>query len=186
MTGTHTSENNPIRVSWIDGPALSGTDRPAGRLGMTLLPGKKADGVFGRHERVLGVDALALRDDWKVALLVLLVQNDELERFQVPDFERVMSGVGIDVIRFPIADGGIPGDVDETRMLVRTIQARLRDGVNVAIACRGGLGRTGTIAACTLIGAGLSPSKAIQAVRAARRGTIETSRQESFVASFTP
>ncbi len=57
MTKTQTSENNPIRVSWIDHPS-------SGRLGMTFLPGKKADGIFGRHDRTLATDAQALRDQW--------------------------------------------------------------------------------------------------------------------------
>ncbi len=186
MTDSRTTENNPIRVNWIDDPALHGAERAAGRLGMTFLPGKKADGISGRHDRILALDAQALRDAWNVALLVVLVEDHELARFHVADIEQVMNGVGTDVVRFPIPDGGAPGDIDGTRRLELMIQARLDAGDNVAIACRGGLGRTGTIAACTLIGAGLSPREAIQAVRAARHGTIETSEQESFVASFTP
>jgi len=153
---------------------------------MTFLPGRKADGISGRHDRILALDAQALRDAWNVALLVVLVEDHELARFHVADLEQVMIGVGIDVIRFPIPDGRVPSDIDETRRLVCTIQARLDAGDNVAIACRGGLGRTGTIAACTLIGAGLSPREAIQTVRVARHGTIETSEQEYFVASFAP
>jgi len=186
MTDSRTTENNPIRVNWIDDPALHGAERTAGRLGMTFLPGKKADGISGRHDRILALDAEALRDAWNVALLVVLVEDHELARFHVADLERVMNGVGIDVVRFPIPDGAAPSDIDGTRTLVLTIQARLDAGDNVAIACRGGLGRTGTIAACTLIGAGLPAREAIQAVRVARHGTIETSEQENFVASFTP
>ena len=186
MTDSRTTENNPIRVNWIDDPALHGAERTAGRLGMTFLPGKKADGISGRHDRILALDAQALRDAWNVALLVVLVEDHELARFHVADLERVMNGVGIDVVRFPIPDGAAPSDTDGTRTLVLTIQARLDAGDNVAIACRGGLGRTGTIAACTLIGAGLPAREAIQAVRVARHGTIETSEQENFVASFTP
>jgi len=153
---------------------------------MTFLPGKKADGVSGQHDRTLSIDARALRDEWKVGLFVLLVEDHELRRFAVPEIERVMRDTGIDFVRLPIPDGGAPPGVNEVRKIVRTIETRMMAGNNVAIACRGGLGRTGTIAACTLIGAGLPAHDAIQAVRAARRGTIETTEQENFVASFTP
>ncbi len=149
---THTSENNPIRVSWIDHSF-------SGRLGMTFLPVKKADGIFGRHDRTLATDAQALRDEWRIDLLVILVEDHELARFGVPDIQQVMASVGIDVLRLPIPDGGVPAGVDQARVLVRTILARLAAGDSVAVACRGGLGRTGTIAACTLIGAGLGPAR---------------------------
>ncbi len=174
---TQTSESNPIRVSRIDHPFN-------GRLGMTFLPGKKADGISVRHDRTLATDAQALRDEWGIDLLVLLVEGHELARFGVPDIQQVMAGAGIDVHRLPIPDGGVPADVDQARELVRTILDRLAAGDNVAVACRGGLGRTGTIAACTLTGAGLGPREAIDAVRTARHGTIETNEQERFVSSF--
>lgn len=45
---------------------------------MTFLPGKKADGIFGRHDRTLATDAQALRDEWGIDLLVLLVEDHEL------------------------------------------------------------------------------------------------------------
>lgn len=179
MTTTYTSESNPIRVSWIDHPF-------SGRLGMTFLPGKKVDRISGRHDRALETDAQALRDAWDIDLLVLLVEDHELSRFGVPNIEQVMADAGIDVLRLPIPDGGIPANVDQARDLVRAILARLAAGDNVAIACRGGLGRTGTIAACTLIAAGLRPGEAVDAVRAARHGTIETDEQERFVSSFVP
>ena len=51
--------------------------------------------------------------------------------------------------------------------------------------CRGGLGRTGTVAACVLIALHrYSANEAIAAVRAARKGTVQTSEQEDFVRLF--
>jgi len=179
MRATHTSESNPIRVSWID-HAFSG------RLGMTFLPGKKADGIFGRHDRTLATDAHALRSAWGIDLLVVLVEDHELSRFGVGDIDEVMADVGIEMVRLPIPDGGVPANGEEARELVRAIRARLEAGDNVAIACRGGLGRTGTIAACTLIGAGARAREAIGAVRTARHRAIETEEQVAFVSSFVP
>lgn len=51
--------------------------------------------------------------------------------------------------------------------------------------CRGGLGRTGTVAACVLVALGdHTAEEAICAVRAARRGTVQTREQEDFVRRF--
>ena len=47
--------------------------------------------------------------------------------------------------------------------------------------CKGGLGRAGTIATRLLIELGVAPREAINAVRQARPGTIETIEQERYV-----
>ena len=48
----------------------------------------------------------------------------------------------------------------------------------------GGLGRSGTIAACVLAARGVEPGRAIELVRAARPGAIENAAQEAFVGQF--
>ena len=68
--------------------------------------------------------------------------------------------------------------------LIRNVADRLREGKNVVVHCRGGLGRTGTVAACVLVALGNhSADEAIGAVRA-RRGTVQTRDQEDFVRRF--
>jgi protein-tyrosine phosphatase len=60
----------------------------------------------------------------------------------------------------------------------------LLDGGKILIHCRGGIGRTGTVAAQLLVELGMPHEKAIKAVRAARYGTIETRDQERSVSSL--
>jgi ADP-ribosyl-[dinitrogen reductase] hydrolase len=62
----------------------------------------------------------------------------------------------------------------------------LQTGGSVLIHCRGGLGRTGTIAARLLVELGWQPRAAIEAVRGARPGAIETPQQERHVLSAVP
>ena len=58
-------------------------------------------------------------------------------------------------------------------------------GESVVVTCMGGLGRSGMIAACTLVDAGVASAAAIASVRAARGPrAIETSGQEAFVSAF--
>ena len=53
------------------------------------------------------------------------------------------------------------------------------------VTCMGGLGRSGTIAACFLAAAGMSPGAAIAAVRVTRGPrALETIAQEDFVVTF--
>jgi len=51
----------------------------------------------------------------------------------------------------------------------------------VLIHCTGGLGRSGMIAARLLVELGEEPRLAMQRVRAARPGAIETAAQEAYV-----
>lgn len=59
--------------------------------------------------------------------------------------------------------------------------AVLARGDKVLIHCRGGLGRTGVVAARLLIEAGTEPDLAAKLVRAARPGAIETWEQYQYV-----
>lgn len=56
-----------------------------------------------------------------------------------------------------------------------------RQGKRIFIHCRGGLGRTGTLAGRLLIENGLEPEAAINEVREARKGAIETALQEYYL-----
>lgn len=66
----------------------------------------------------------------------------------------------------------------------QTLCQALSAGDNVLVHCRGGLGRAGTVAGCLLIEMGLSQEDAIERVRQARPGAIETAAQEQYVRGF--
>ena len=62
----------------------------------------------------------------------------------------------------------------------------LRNGNNIFIHCKGGIGRSGTVAAMFLIESGTENSNSIMVVRSKRQGAIENEKQEDFVRSFEP
>lgn len=86
-------------------------------------------------------------------------------------------------IRFPIVDGGIPCGAARGALnaICTGLRQRLSRGERIVIHCKGGLGRTGLIAARLLIEFGEDPESAILRVRAARRGAIETAQQEQYL-----
>jgi protein-tyrosine phosphatase len=108
-----------------------------------------------------------------------------LRELGISDLEDVAKGEGIDVRRFPIPDFATPASRAETRALVAWILAEIGASRVVVVCCKGGLGRTGMIAACALARYGASPSVAIDAIRAARPGAIETIEQERFARTFS-
>jgi ADP-ribosylglycohydrolase len=185
--GWLTSTGNPLRVNWVDLRSVPGLATATGRVGMTFLPGKRHEGgVAGKHWRDLETDAQRLRADLDTDTFLVLVEDAELVTFGVPEFIDVLTRHGIGVLRHPMPDGGTPADHVAFGATLMDVRARVDAGQTVVVACRGGLGRTGTTVACLLREAGLDGDAAIVATRAARTKTIETLAQEQFVRAWAP
>jgi protein-tyrosine phosphatase/nicotinamidase-related amidase len=163
--------NRRLRVDWISSPRLAGS---GGRIGMTLLPGRKDRGRSLAED----LDVLAEAD---VHHILCLVTDEELEWAGVPTLKEDAAARGIEVRQLPIRDQGVPSlhDADEaTRWVLESVDA----GEDVVLHCMGGLGRTGTLAACALVTRGASAEEAIAAVRQARGPrAVEIEEQARFV-----
>ena len=179
--GWRTSTTSPLRVDWVsldDVPGFAGTD---GALGMTLLPGKRRLGYSGPHWRDPVADARRLRAVHGCTTLLLLVEDVDLDMSRAWGTVPAVEAAGIRVVRHPIPDRGVPADPAAFRATLDDVSARVRAGERVVVACRGGLGRTGTAVAALLVDGGAAPDEAIARVRAARPGTIEQQVQQRFV-----
>lgn len=180
MTDASTPLDPPLRVDW-----LASDDEP-GRVGLTFLPGKhgastRYPGRVYRREVERDLTTLATLG---VRHLVLLVEDSELERWGDLDIVDRGDIAGVRIHRFPMADGGTPRDLGAMQQILATIAMGRRDG-DVAVACMGGVGRTGMVAACHLVERGLAPRDAIAAVREVRHPeAVETQAQEQFVRRY--
>ena len=178
-----TSER-PLRVYWIDGGHLA--DGRAGRLGLTFLPGKhgasfRYPGRVYRRDLQRDIESLV---EANVGYLALLVEDHELARWGDLAIVKRAADAGLTVGRWPMPDGSTPRDVAEMDAILAEID-RQRERTDVAIACMGGVGRTGTVAASALVAAGWEPAAAIAEVRRVRHPTaVETPEQEAFVEAF--
>jgi hypothetical protein len=153
-----------------------------GRLGLARAPGRWSP---GRH---LDSD-VRLRDDLKVIaseqgarMLVTLLERSEI--VQLGNLRREARRAGLEWVHFPIPDMWVPSDVTATRRLVDRMLGALEGGESIVVHCWGGLGRTGTIAACCLVAHGREPRHAIAIVRSARAGALQSMAQELFVSEF--
>ena len=117
-----------------------------------------------------------------VAALVTLVPRAEAVALalDLEALERACSERGIRWAHAPLVDFGVPDAAFERawERLGAELRGLLGEALGLALHCRAGLGRSGTIAARLLIELGLDPAEASARVRAARPGAIETAAQE--------
>ncbi|NDP63336.1 ADP-ribosylglycohydrolase family protein [Polaromonas sp.] len=177
-----TSLNRPLRVAHVcAGTAL-------GAIGVTLCPGKwQRTSISGTWQRDLATDIDALHH-WGAAAVVTLMPQDELQAVQADGMGAACEARGIEWHHLPIQDVDVPDAAFETAWLYTGLRLRehLRAGRNVLLHCRGGLGRSGTIAARLLVELGWEAQAAIRAVRSQRPGAIETRAQEAHVLQTQP
>ena len=177
-----TSVTDPYPVDWVDlrlVPGLAEAVTSGGALGMSFAPGKVDS--YWKHDRDLGADVERLRAVHHVDTLVLLIEDGELRDLRIEALPEVAAAAGIELVRYPIPDFGIPTDEVAFGRLVDDVLARVRAGGRVVVACKGGYGRTGAVTGALLRAGGVGPTEAVSLVRATRPGTIETPSQAEFV-----
>lgn len=154
-----------------------------GRIGITFCPGKKQPtAMTGGWDRDVctDVDAIAA---WGASAVVTLIEDHEIAVLKVHALGETVRSRHMDWLHLPIPDVSTPclRFEQEWESIGEGLRARLRNGFDIVVHCKGGLGRAGTIAARLLIELGVAPDSAITQVRKVRPGAIETSGQETYV-----
>lgn len=182
MAAARTSHTHPLQIAEVRA-------KPAyGRIGITFCPGKHDRLAHtGAWERDLGIDLDAI-SAWGAKLVLTLVEPAELIALKVPLLGHEINSRGIKWCHLPIADFSVPTKKFEEEWLEegRAIREMLRNGEDVLVHCKGGLGRAGMMAARLLAELGMPSEEAIHAVRHARKGAIETPSQLALVRRTVP
>ena len=177
MATVRTSHTHPLQI------AVVRASPSHGRIGITFCPGKHDHFAHtGSWERDLGIDLDAITA-WGAKLVLTLLELAELKALKVPQLGHEIHRRGIEWRHLPIADFSVPGKDFEAQWLTqgREIRELLRNGGDVLVHCKGGLGRAGMIAARLLVELGMDPEEAIHTVRHVRKGAIETPAQLALV-----
>ena len=116
------------------------------------------------------------------------MERHELIKLGVGELGEQARAMGLDWHHLPLRDVSVPtADFEvQWRTSGSELRAYLLGGEGVVVHCRGGLGRTGLVAARLLIELGEHPPAALRRVRAARPGAVETHEQERYVLQCVP
>lgn len=173
-----TSQSHPLEIAEVEiGPGF-------GKIGITLCPGKKQPhAATGAWNRDLGLD-LDVIAKWGAASVLTLIPDHELRELGVSGLREEVEARHMEWNHLPIPDAGIPGaELAGPRWATShyCLLPILRDGFNVLVHCKGGLGRAGMMAADLMVQLGVFCDRAVELVREARPGAIETQEQEFHV-----
>jgi atypical dual specificity phosphatase len=114
---------------------------------------------------------------WRIGIRALINLTEEL----LP--EEILTKVGILAEHIPVVDFTAP-TLKQVEQALATIHFYLEKNMPVAVHCIAGLGRTGTVLACYLVGEGKSADEAITFIRRWRPGSIETLEQENVIYEY--
>jgi atypical dual specificity phosphatase len=140
-----------------------------------LLPGKLAGlprpGLLVElDDDLLGLAALGVQ--------VLMTLEEELT---VPI--EILQTYGLRSSWFPIADMGVPS-LEQALRICEAIAELIARDQPVAVHCRAGLGRTGTVLALYLVYGGTTPLEALERVRSLQPRFVQSAEQVAFIGEF--
>jgi atypical dual specificity phosphatase len=90
---------------------------------------------------------------------------------------------GMRSIHFPIVDMGVP-PVSEAIHFCGVLESLIRSGAIVALHCRAGMGRTGTMMACQLVWRGYDEVEALERTRNINPRWLQSQRQVEYLSEF--
>jgi len=145
----------PRGFLWLKNGVLAGTPRP----------GIVAD---------MDYDLAALK---RVGITVLVsLTTTTLDSFKLAEY-------GIKSVWFPIKDMGAPSP-EEAITLCKKISELVEEGEIIAVHCRAGLGRTGTVLAAQLIWEGRRALDALETVRRIEPRWVQSEEQVAFLEAY--
>ena len=125
------------------------------------------------------IAALAAQDIHQV---VSLLEIEEAQMLGLEPEAGLVDRHSMRFLSFPIPDMGLPGSIDEFARLSWQLYRQVESGTNSLIHCRGGIGRSGLLAAAVLLHEGLEVEQALAEVARKRaRQVPETSEQGAWL-----
>ena len=130
------------------------------------------------------------RDIWdlqqeKVTTVVSLLTEDEAASIGLNGEAEAVRSAGMKFLSLPIPDFGILDAFDDASETISQVVDDLEEERTVVVHCRGGIGRSSTIAATALTQINVNPDEAMDLIADARRMKVpETPAQRMWVHGY--
>ncbi len=175
-SSARTSDTSPLAIAELRIEASSAC------LGLTICPGKKDR--WAGWDRDLHKDLRAIRD-WGASTVVTLIEDHEFRLLGIETLGAQVGRNAMEWVHLPIRDVDAPDIRFDSAWETQgpALHRRIDNGERILIHCRGGLGRTGLVAALILVERGADPHEAIERVREVRPHAVETRERERYVLS---
>ncbi|GBC62603.1 hypothetical protein DENIS_3575 [Desulfonema ishimotonii] len=158
----------PTKIFWIDVPSK-------GKIGIMPRP---------RGGDWLKSEITSFQNEG-VDIMVSLLTFAETEELGLCEEASLCEHCGITFYSLPIPDRNAPESILKTKITLDLLNNLSKQGKNIAIHCRQGIGRSGLIAASVLVNQSISVSEAFRRIEAARGCTVpDTAEQKEWVSSF--
>lgn len=171
----------PLPINAITIPGMDGI------IGITACPGTKDYyGYLDLYEERLLHDLTTIRK-WGAVAVVTLLDELELRVLGVSDLANTAEWLNLRWFHLPVDNKGIPGRNFEILWNTVGPQLRqlLRDGKQIIIHCKEGIGRSAIIAVRLLIELGTPAEQAIILVQKVIPNSLQHYSQEKYCNSFS-
>ncbi|MES2205438.1 MAG: protein-tyrosine phosphatase family protein [Pseudomonadota bacterium] len=117
-----------------------------------------------------------------IKCIVSLLETQEALELGLKDEALLCAQHKIDFLSHPIPDFGLPDSVSSFSEVTRLLYQTISNGIHTVIHCRGGIGRSGLVAAGVLLHAGYTPQQAFEHISTLRQVKVpETEEQYSWL-----
>lgn len=117
--------------------------------------------------------------EFGIHTVVSLLQATEAYEVGLQQEQQYADKYAMDFISYPIADRGLPDSLTRFSELTARLYQQISEGNNTLIHCRGGIGRTGMVAAGILMHAGFKPEAAFELISRKRGVQVPDTRAQS-------
>ncbi len=121
-----------------------------------------------------------------VDVVVSLLESEEITELDITEEKNLCEANNISFLSFSIKDRDVPLSTQETFDFAQKSSNLLKNGKNLVIHCRQGVGRSALIAACVLVLNGFSSEEAFEKIKNARGCDVpDTNKQRDWVKIFS-
>jgi len=120
-----------------------------------------------------------------IETIVSTLEDGEARMLGLAQERKLAESLGIHFISYPMRDRSTPTDRKHFTAFVTSLAARLEAGEKVGVHCRGCIGRSTIVTACTLITMGWTAADALRAIELAREFPVpDTAEQFAWIMAF--